>query len=217
MYYVPTKSSVAREGDQFGRYTVKGIYKRDTGYAKYALVQCDCGSPERYVKIDCLRSGDSRSCGCLHKEAVTKHGVWSSPIFARWNRMMSRCYDPKDRRYDRYGGRGITVCERWHDVRNFVADMEPTFAEEMSLDRIDNDKGYSPENCRWADVVTQRRNRSDLVMIEFQGETLCLQDWATKLGIIYGTLWDRYKQGWSTERMLTTPVRVSKKLEKNSS
>lgn len=87
-----------------------------------------------------------------------KHGLWSHELYSTWRNMLSRCYNPKDHRYKSYGAMGIDVCERWHDINNFIADMG-TRPTGLSIDRIDFTKGYSPENCRWADDLTQGRNR----------------------------------------------------------
>lgn len=97
----------------------------------------------------------------------TKHGMWKHPLYPTWHTMMSRCYNPKNAKYDRYGARGIRVCERWHDVRNFVADMAPR-PNGKTLDRFDNDGPYSPDNCRWADAYQQARNRPQAKLTDKQ-------------------------------------------------
>jgi hypothetical protein len=207
MDLVPATCTVMCRGDEYGRYFVLGIFQQKDGYEKYALVKCSCGSDERFVKVGTLRSGESQSCGCLHKERVTTHGAWGHPIFNVWSMMMKRCYNKKDKRYSRYGGRGILVCKRWHNVNNFIADMHPSYEEGKSIDRKNNDKGYSPENCRWASQKQQNRNYSRNVILEYDGKSMCIKEWSEETGINYGTLWDRLKQGWSTERALTIPVK----------
>lgn len=207
MDLVPATCSVMSRGDVYGRYTVLGIYQEKEGYNKYAQVLCSCGSQERFVKIATLRCGESKSCGCLHKERVTTHGSWDNPLFKVWKGMMSRCYNEKDKRYSRYGGRGIKVCKRWHNMKNFFMDMTDTYAAGLTIDREDNDDDYTPDNCRWATRKRQNRNYSRNIIIEYKGESMCLVEWSERLGINYMTLWDRLKQGWSTEKMLTTPVK----------
>lgn len=193
MDLVESESSVLKAGDKCGRYTVLGIFKKADGYQKYAKVRCACGSEPRYVQVGVLRNGGSQSCGCLHKERVSKHGLSGTRIFKVWERMMSRCFNPADKRYHRYGGRGITVCKAWLDVHQFVADMGPAYRRGMTLDRINNDGSYTPENCRWATHKTQTRNYSRNLLVTYNGETKCLKEWAEILGLNYGTLWDRIK------------------------
>lgn len=120
--------------------------------------------------------------------------------------MIARCENPKSDSFALYGAKGITVCERWHTFNNFVNDMGRR-PRGMTIERIDNSKGYTPDNCQWAPPSVQARNRSMTVWITHRGETLCMKDWATKLRIPYKTLHMRLQNGWSTERALTQPVR----------
>jgi hypothetical protein len=206
MDYIETKSSVVKIGDVYNRYTILGIFKHLNTYPKYALVQCVCGSQPRYVKLGAIRSGEAGSCGCYHKEKVTKHGAWGKPLFIVWSRMMSRCYKPQDKSYKRYGKRGIKVCERWHDVNNFINDMQATYKSNLTIERINNNGNYELSNCKWATKKEQNRNYSRNVQITFNNKTLCLMEWSELLNLNYKTLYDRHKRGWSTERMLNTPT-----------
>lgn len=209
-------SKTVFSGQRYGRYTVLATYRKIGTYKYYAKCQCDCGSPERYVLICPLRSGESQSCGCLHKERVTKHGAWSHPLFHIWRGMMSRCYNNKDQRYNRYGGRGILVCERWHDVNAFLDDMFPTFLVGLQIDRTDNDKGYSLDNCRWVDRGVQARNKSSNIVLNFNNQSHCLAEWARITGLPYSVLWDRVKAGWATEKALTQPVMTADESTRNA-
>jgi len=121
--------------------------------------------------------------------------------------MMSRCYDPKDKRYNDYGGRGITICEEWKkDPNKFIRDMFPTYQKGLMIDRTDNSKGYSLGNCQWATNTEQCRNKRNNVHLTLNGETHCLAEWAEITGICIGTLSDRLRvRGWSDEKILTTP------------
>lgn len=122
-----------------------------------------------------------------------------------WRHMMARCYRTKNKDYKYYGGKGITVCDRWHKFANFEADMMATRpSKDHSLDRIDNTKGYSPENCKWSTSHEQLRNRSDNVWITHDGRTLILEDWAREAKIDVGTLTYRLKVGWSVQAALYT-------------
>lgn len=203
---VPWEPKTEVIGKRFGRQVAMSAFKEIGTYNKYVVVRCDCGSPDRMINITALRNGTSKSCGCLHKEKVTKHGLRSHPIYRAWVSMIDRCNNPANKRYSRYGGRGITVCQEWHDVHRFVDDMSESYSEGLTIDRIDNNAGYSKENCRWATHAEQNRNCSRNIMLTHDGKTMCIADWAIHLNITYGTLWDRIKQGWSTERALTTPV-----------
>ena len=120
--------------------------------------------------------------------------------------MRQRCENPGSTQWPHYGGRGITVCARWQDFANFFADMGERPAN-CTLDRIDNDGPYSPENCRWATQKEQTNNRRRNRMITFGGETKTLQQWAERTGINHSTILMRFKLGWPVERALTTPVR----------
>lgn len=120
--------------------------------------------------------------------------------------MMRRCYKPKDNRYSRYGGRGIAVCARWHDVHAFIEDMAPSFRKGLQLDRVNNDENYLPGNCRWATTGEQTRNYSRNVILAYDGKSLCIADWSAITGIKYQVLWDRIKRGWTVEKALTTKV-----------
>lgn len=206
----PWKSKSIFAGQQYGRYTVISTHCRVGTYLYFAYCQCECGSPPRYVSTTPLRNGQAASCGCLHKERVTKHGYWSHPLFSVWKGMMDRCYVTKNKRYARYGGRGITVCARWHDIKAFIDDMAKNYRKGLQIDRIDNDKDYSPDNCRWATTGEQTRNYSRNVILEYDGKSLCLADWSAITGIGYQVIWDRVQRGWSAERILTTKAMTSK-------
>ncbi len=116
---------------------------------------------------------------------------------------MARCYNQKHDAYPRYGGKGITVCQRWHDFNNFFADMGER-PKGKTLDRIDNNEDYNPDNCRWADSTTQTRNRNITITVEFKGETKTLQEWALIKGLRYDLLRRRLRElNWTVERALT--------------
>lgn len=119
---------------------------------------------------------------------------------------MSRCENVKDINYANYGGRGITVDPRWHDLKHFIVDMERDFKPGLTLDRIDNDGGYSKSNCRWATVAQQVSNKRTNHWIEFNGEHLILSDWARRLGMDSSLLRSRLKHGWPVEKAFTAPV-----------
>lgn len=202
------KHHIDISGHRFGRWTVLSFHAvRDNGHAQF-LCRCDCGV-ERVVVASRLRNGSSKSCGCLRKEVVglvnIKHGCSKHPLFATWNAMMHRCYAPTSPAYHRYGGRGIYVADRWHDVRNFLEDMGPSHEKGLSLDRIDNDGPYSPENVRWASSEEQSRNTRRNRRITYAERTQTVYEWAYEMDIKPGTLWKRLSSGWPVEKALTRP------------
>lgn len=137
-----------------------------------------------------------------------KHGGCGTLTYARWKSMMQRCTNPKAENFAHYGGRGITVCERWHDFASFLTDMGECPSRAMTLDRIKGERDYEPGNCRWATRAEQNRNRPRAaVMLTHAGETLSATDWAERLGMRANTLFARLHLGWSAERALTTPLK----------
>ena len=134
----------------------------------------------------------------------TYHGGYKHPLYATWNKIVARCALPTCTGYQNYGGRGITVCDRWMDFWNFVADMAPRPAG-MTIDRIDNDGPYNPENCRWASNETQGRNRRTNRLIEVGGKVMTLTDWAEQSGIPHSSICSRLRRGWSESDAVTRP------------
>jgi hypothetical protein len=142
------------------------------------------------------------------------HGDNKTTEYRIWTNMVDRCTNAAGVAYRYYGARGITICDSWRNsYEAFLSDMGRRPSSEYSLDRIDNNGPYSPENCRWVDRVTQRRNRRDMKLVSFQNQELPLVDWSRALGIKLATLHDRlYKHGWSVERaFLTDPCAHHKK------
>lgn len=183
-------------GRKFGRLTVVATAgKNKRGRILWAC-ECSCGATTIVAGSD-LTTGNTKSCGCLQKDrtsqAAHKHGFNGTSTYSSWACMKERCLNPKNKGYKDYGGRGITVCERWMRFEDFLADMGEK-PEGATIERIDNDKGYFPENCRWASKLEQNRNRRSNRRITFQGETRTLSEWAEILGIHWGTLLSRLKK-----------------------
>lgn len=199
-------------GKKFGRLSVIEFAGRDKHRHLLWRCVCECGN-ERLVAKNNLLSGRTVSCGCYASERASnqlrKHGMFSSRFYSVWHDMMRRCYNKNDVHYNRYGGRGISVCEEWHDVRNFVAWCEQKNPDSgMTIDRIDNDSGYSPDNCRFVSLKDNQNNRSSNRNLEFHGETKTVTQWAEKTGIPASVIYSRLdKLGWSVEKALTTPSR----------
>lgn len=124
---------------------------------RYGFYKCYCGKEFR-SRVSRIKTGYTKSCGCHRTKSTTTHGLKNHRLYRVWFDMKKRCLDINNKAYEYYGGRGIKVCDRWLDIKNFIDDMYDTFQEGLSLDRIDNNKGYSPDNCRWATKETQSRN-----------------------------------------------------------
>ncbi len=139
-----------------------------------------------------------------------KHGYArkgrKGPEYRTWMAMRRRCHSPNDTYYADYGGRGITVCERWNSFANFLADIGPKPSPKHTIDRIDNDGNYEPGNCRWATPAEQARNTRKNRILAYGGMTMCVSEWAERLSIRPNLIHDRLKLGWTTEAALTTPT-----------
>lgn len=132
--------------------TSKSKYRR-----RFGLYKCHCGVEFR-TQVQLIKSKHTKSCGCLIGKRGITHGLTKHRLFKMWTSMMARCYNLKAKNYSSYGGRGITVCDEWHNVEIFINDMYPSYVEGLTLDREDNDKGYSAFNCRWTTKAIQSRN-----------------------------------------------------------
>ena len=196
------------------RWTVIGVAPH-IGNRPAVRVRCACGT-ERAIKRHIISGGWSRSCGCLPRdqliERLTKHGDSRrhGSLYSMWRSMLKRCHEERDRNFANYGARGIMVCAKWReDFAAFRDDMGPR-PSGTTLDRIDNDKGYEPGNCRWATRAEQTRNTSRNVRLTLNGETMCLSDWALRAGMNRGTLRGRLRNGWSLEAAITAPSKARK-------
>jgi hypothetical protein len=187
-------------GQRFERWTVLQLGER-AGSHPAALCVCDCGT-ERIVRTELLRIGKSKSCGCYRDAAATTHGRSHTSMHNIWLAMRRRCYLPSDGSYERYGGRGIKVCDRWQIFENFLADMGERPSDKHSIERENNEGNYEPGNCIWAVKLVQANNTRSNVYYTLDGETLTLAQWARKCGMNYKTVHARIKRGWSLERAL---------------
>lgn len=195
-------------GQVFGLLTAIENAGEARGHNTYWRFKCACGNTCKKVIHDVAKSvkrGQTPSCGCLYAEhrskAATRHGLCRHPIYHTWVAMKQRCRDT-DGRYKHYSGRGITVCDRWlNSFQNFYDDMIPSWKDGLTLDRIDVNKGYSPDNCRWADMKTQQRNKRNNHRIN----GITVTELAEKCGVARGTIYARIRRGVPLED-LTTPV-----------
>lgn len=180
-----------------------------------AMWRCKCVCGEIFVAMGSrIHRFLTTSCGCLKSEkcrkAKTKHGKSGSKLYQIWTRMIQRCENENTNEYDNYGGRGIYVCERWRNsFELFESDMGPR-PKRASLDRVDNDLPYSPENCRWSDYKTQANNKRNNHILEYNGERLTISQWAIKLGVPSARLRNRLSHGWGIEEVIERPKVMSR-------
>lgn len=179
--------------------------------------KCECGNI-RFLATTEIRRGKHQSCGCLQREqaraAHLKHGQCAygknngTPEYRAWVAMRQRCQNASAPAFPNYGGRGIKVCDRWDcSFDSFFADMGLKPSPKMSLERLDNNGGYSPENCVWATQKTQGNNTRKTVMITHNGKTMSRTQWSELLGFQLTLIGDRINDGWSVAQALDTPVR----------
>jgi hypothetical protein len=192
-------------GQKFGRLIVLGKATSTNNKNSSWRCKCICGN-EVIVTRPNLIQNHTKSCGCLNKDIVktrcTTHGKTNSIVYKKWTDMKTRCTNSNTKGFKNYGGRGIVVCERWTKFENFLEDMgDPP--ENMTLERIDNEKGYSPENCKWATATEQANNKRNNIKIEFNGKTKSLRQWADEIGIPKSAISQRLLRGWSVRHVLT--------------
>lgn len=192
-------------GEVFGRLTAHRVVRRNKHNQLIWSCTCECGNETEALGF-LLRRGETQSCGCLKRETIAKvnyrHGRTRTKIYAIWHSMMQRCYDNNSHAYQRYGGRGIEVCDKWKSFDGFYADMGEK-PDGMSLERINNDGNYSPDNVVWASDKAQANNRRSNVVLEYQGRKQTMQQWADESGVKIGTIWARLHRGWTVERAIS--------------
>lgn len=186
-------------GKKFGRLQVVAFDHMDKKGNSYWLCECECGNTS-IVRRSHLISGDTASCGCkltdFNKQNHTKHGMTNEPIYKSWYSMKHRCNNPNAANYDGYGGRGITVCNEWNDFNDFYEwSISHGYRPGLSIDRIDNNGNYSPENCRWTTSSEQANNKRDTIFVTYNGQTRSIAQWARLFDVIYSTLSRRIKRG----------------------
>lgn len=199
-------------GKVFGRLIVLEYAGTVKGGATW-LCLCKCGE-KKIASSKSIQCGDTRSCGCLQDESnrlnpITHGGtVGGKPTeYLIWKAMRSRCRNPKHKDFHSYGGRGITVCKRWENYAHFLADMGRRPSPELTIERVDTNKGYCKSNCKWGTWTEQNNNKRVHHWITHNGVTLNLTQWSNRCGINPATLRNRiYRGGWSFSRAITQPL-----------
>lgn len=198
-------------GKKFGRWTaLSKAPSSPRGLAKWECV-CECGT-RRVVDSNRLVNGKSKSCGCARSAATAKaktvHGGSYTRTYGIWSGMKTRCLNPNEKCYPNYGGRGITVCERWQSFETFLADMGEA-PPGATLDRINNDGNYDPSNCRWATLEVQLNNKRSNHRIEIDGVSRTIAEWSRVTGVKESTIMSRLRYGWTKRAAVFDKVRKS--------
>ncbi len=190
-------------GNKYGVLTVIERAPQKKGQVTHWLCRCGvCGTQISVQGFNLRRRNYSE---CHHRNVEYTISDRKHPLFNLWEGMITRCERPHSVLYHNYGARGIKLCARWHVFANFVKDMGERPGG-LSIDRIDNNGDYEPSNCRWATRAEQAKNRRNTRMITFNGVTLCMSDWAKKIGISKQGLWHRLSIGWPIEKALCKGV-----------
>lgn len=205
---MPNRKVEVNTGDKYNNLTlIKEV--ECIGKGRNFLCKCDCGN-EKVIKLNDLRQGRSKSCGCLARDnwrfRKPHHQMAGTRIYDIWRSMKSRCFYKNDVSYDRYGGRGITVCDEWLTFEKFHEWARSNgYSDNLSIDRIDNDGNYEPGNCRWATTEQQAGNRSTTVRVSRNGVTKSLMDWCELENINRAMVYQRLRRGWSVEEAFNVP------------
>ena len=205
-------------GSRFGKLTVIERVENDAhGHSRWCC-KCDCGNDTVVIGYE-LKNGHIKSCGCYRSENLNDfnrtHNLSKHPLYRVWKAMKSRCNNPNSTAYERYGGRGINVCDEWNsDFKAFYEwAVSNGYEKGLTIDRIDNDGNYCPENCRWVSYATQNTNKRNIRMITFNGKTQNMKEWANELGIPYKMFAKHIKDGQSISAVQALAKRVAE-LEK---
>ena len=203
-------TTIDHTGQRFGMLRVMRMSETRLYSQRAFECLCDCGKTSLVCGAS-LRRGATQSCGCqtvhLGNVYAQTHGLYYSKLHPTWRSMKERCLNPNCKHYKFYGGRGVTVCERWLEFEPFYRDNIDRYVPGCTLDRIDNDGPYTLENTRWSTATRQARNRRNTSWITYKGETKSRADWADDLGIKYITLCKRIDAGWPLEDCFFRPVR----------
>lgn len=206
-------------GKRFGKLIVLGISdKKGKSGHKYYRCLCDCGN-EKDISASHLATGASKSCGCGVRLATIKrnttHGLSKSRLFTKWMNMKSRCSNPNDKAYAYYGGKGIKVCDEWQT--NFMAfydwSMSNGYSDNLTIERIDVNGDYMPNNCKWIPFCDQAKNKSNNRFVEINGTKKLISEWCKESPVSMTTIYQRIRNGWNEIDAITMPDQ--RKIRKN--
>lgn len=200
--FKPSKPRIDLTNRQYGRLTILHFVGR-YGRRYFWQAQCVCGN-RAVVDSANLKKG-TKSCGCLNFDRIFKHGLSGTLEYGIWGSMRDRCNNPQNPSYEQYGGRGIKVCERWDDFNLFLADMGKKPSPIHSIDRINNNGNYEPDNCKWSTPKEQSYNRRTTCLLTVLGNTLPITAWAERINLAPSTLKARLYRGWLPEDAVSIP------------
>lgn len=195
------------QGQRFNNLTVLNLSDK-TNRGFWWICKCDCGNEVRVLGSNIIR-GHSKSCGCIRAKASSdshyKHGMINTRIYKIWVGIKTRCTDVNSRPYKNYGGRGITICDKWMMFEGFYEDMGSGYSDNLSIDRVDNNKGYSKENCKWSTRIEQANNVRNNHIVVVDGITDTLANMSRRYNINYKMAAQRIKLGWDIDKVFKTP------------
>lgn len=200
-------------GKKYNSLTIIDVVQKEIGAKNRNnfIVRCDCGKIKQY-RISKILHNEICTCGCQGKNRATNHGFGHTHLYAVWNSMRKRCGNPKSAKYNIYGGRGIKVCDEWNN--NFLVFREWAlsngYKEGLSIDRIDNNGNYEPNNCRWTTLTEQARNRRNTKYITYKGQTKSLAEWCEILKLPPSTIGWRIRKWKDIERAFEEPITNSR-------
>lgn len=201
---------------KYGRLTILEDGIIDENYVNYCWCKCSCGK-NKLISLKSLKKGLTKSCGCIKREQMKDffktHGLSKTKFYRHWRSMIQRCQNETQDSYHLYGGRNIKICDRWNKFENFYEDTYKNFQKhtkifgenQTSLDRIDSNKGYNKENCKWSTQKEQSNNRRSNRLITYNGQTKTIAQWSELTNLKYTTLWTRlFSYNWSVKKAFNT-------------
>lgn len=208
------RQAIDMTGERYGKLTVISRAENTKANKAQWLCRCDCGNYKIITRHSLMQN--TKSCGCSKGEFISQrmktHGMKKTRLYRIWSGMKDRCLNPKSKYWNAYGGRGITIFQDWIDSFESFRDWayQSGYSEKLTIDRIDNNKGYSPDNCRWATYKEQENNRRNNHILTINGISKTASEWADYYGISSNVFISRIDSGWSIEKAISTPLKRRK-------